>query len=79
MERRSPTVQPYMPRRLCMLVCMKRLNLSMTPEFERGLRQYMERRKIARKSDAIRAALREAVTKSSDAQECTTELGSEWD
>ncbi|MEX2300142.1 MAG: hypothetical protein WD733_04345 [Bryobacterales bacterium] len=47
---------------------MKRLNLNVTPEFERDLR-YMERRKIARKSDAIRAAVREAVTKSSDAQE----------
>jgi Arc/MetJ-type ribon-helix-helix transcriptional regulator len=48
---------------------MKQLNLNVTPEFERDLRQYMERRKIARKSDAIRAALREAVTQGSDVQE----------
>jgi Arc/MetJ-type ribon-helix-helix transcriptional regulator len=48
---------------------MKRLNLHVTPEFERDLRQYMERHNIARRSDAIRAALREAVAQGSDAQE----------
>jgi Arc/MetJ-type ribon-helix-helix transcriptional regulator len=48
---------------------MKQLNLNVTPEFERDLRQYMERRKITRKSDAIRAALREAVKQSSQAHD----------
>jgi len=32
-----------------------------TPEFNRDLRRFMRQRGIARKSDAIRAALREAV------------------
>jgi hypothetical protein len=40
---------------------MRQLNMHVTPEFERDLRQYMKLRSIARKSDAIRRALREAV------------------
>ena len=42
---------------------MKQLNLNVTPEFDRDLRRYMKRRKISRKSDAIRQVLREAVAR----------------
>jgi transposase len=48
---------------------MKQLNLNVTPEFERDLRRYMRLRQITRKSDAIRAAVREAVTQGSDTQD----------
>ena len=41
----------------------------MTPEFERDLRRYMRLRRISRKSDAIHAALREAVARCSDTQD----------
>jgi hypothetical protein len=40
---------------------MKQLNLNVTPEFERDLRQFMKRKGITRKSEAVRRALREAV------------------
>ena len=46
---------------------MKQLNLNVTPEFERDLRQFMKQRKINRKSDAIRQALREAAARSAGA------------
>jgi hypothetical protein len=45
---------------------MKRLNLNLTPEFERDLRRYMRLRRISLKSDAIHAALREAVARGPD-------------
>lgn len=45
------------------MVCMRQLNLNVTPEFERDLRQFMKQRRIARQTDAIRLALREAVTR----------------
>jgi hypothetical protein len=45
---------------------VKQLNLNVTPDFERDLRRYMKHRKITRKSDAIRAALREVVARQSD-------------
>lgn len=47
---------------------MKQLNLNVTPEFERDLRRYMKRRKITRKSEAIRRAIREAVQRGSNTQ-----------
>ena len=43
------------------MTCMRQLNLNVTPEFERDLRRYMKQRGIARKSEAIRLALRDAV------------------
>jgi Arc/MetJ-type ribon-helix-helix transcriptional regulator len=46
---------------------MKRLSLNVTAEFERDLRQFMKQRKISRKSDAIRQALREAAERSAGA------------
>jgi hypothetical protein len=45
---------------------MKRLNLNLTPEFERDLRRYLRLRRISRTSDAIHAALREAVARGFD-------------
>jgi hypothetical protein len=44
---------------------MKQINLNVTPEFERDLRQYMKLRKLDRKSDAIRWAIREALSRES--------------
>ena len=41
--------------------CMRQLNINVTPQFERHLRQYMKQKNLARKSDAIREAIREAV------------------
>ena len=40
---------------------MKQLNLNVTPEFERDLESFMKSRRIARKSEALRQALREAA------------------
>jgi len=48
---------------------MAQLNLNVTPEFERDLREYMKRRGFTRKSDALRRALREAVARESGAGE----------
>ena len=42
---------------------MKQLNLNVTPEFERDLRHFMNKKGIARKSDAIRRALHEAAAR----------------
>jgi hypothetical protein len=39
------------------------MNLNVTPEFEQDLRLYMKRKRISKKSDALRLALREAVTR----------------
>jgi hypothetical protein len=44
-------------------VCMKQLNLNVTPEFERDLKLFMKRKGIKRKSDAIRYAIREAASR----------------
>ena len=44
------------------LKLVRRLHLNVTPEFERDLRRFMKLRGISRKSDAIRAALHEALT-----------------
>jgi len=49
---------------------MKQLNLNVTSEFESDLRRFMKQRGIASKSDAIRQALRDAVTRSTNAGEC---------
>jgi hypothetical protein len=46
---------------------MKQLNVNVTPEFERDLRQYMKKRGLATKSDAVRQALHEAVRRGSSA------------
>jgi Arc/MetJ-type ribon-helix-helix transcriptional regulator len=43
---------------------MKQLNVNVTQEFERDLQAYMKSRKIARKSEAVRRALREAAERS---------------
>ncbi|HYM10933.1 MAG TPA: hypothetical protein VEU62_09375 [Bryobacterales bacterium] len=48
---------------------MKQLNLNVTPEFERDLRRLMKQRGIARKSDAIREALREAAAREAGGRE----------
>jgi len=45
------------------MVHVKQLNLNVTPEFDKDLRLYMQRRGIKRKSEAIRMALREAVAR----------------
>jgi hypothetical protein len=42
---------------------MKQLNLNVTPEFERDLRHFMKKKRIAKKSDAIRRALHEAAAR----------------
>ena len=44
---------------------MRQLNLNVTPEFERDLRQFMKLRRITRQTEAIRLALREAVARAS--------------
>ena len=46
------------------MICMRQLNLNVTAEFERDLEAFMKSRRIARKSDAIRQALREAAARS---------------
>ena len=40
---------------------MRQLNLNVTDEFERDLRSFMRQKGIAKQSEAIRQALREAV------------------
>jgi hypothetical protein len=59
---------------------MRRLHLNVTPEFERDLQRLMELRGIKRKSDALRAALREAVIRSNreGASDYRTWLGTGW-
>jgi hypothetical protein len=42
---------------------MRQINLNVTSEFERDLKRFMKLRGIPRKSDAIRTALHEAVTR----------------
>jgi hypothetical protein len=51
------------------MVCMRQLNLNVTPEFERDLRTYMKSRSISRKPEAIRQALREGVARSGNGSE----------
>ena len=48
---------------------MKQLNLNVTPDFERDLRNYMRLKSIPNKSDALRQALREAVARDSNHKE----------
>jgi hypothetical protein len=43
------------------VVLMAQININTTPEFERDLRTLMRKRKIPRKSDAIRYAVRVAA------------------
>ena len=50
--------------RTCIIACMKQLNLNVTEGFERDLESFMKSRRIARKSDAVRQALREAAARS---------------
>ncbi len=40
---------------------MAQININTTPEFERDLKELMRKRKLTRKSDAIRYAVRAAV------------------
>jgi len=51
------------------MICMRQLNLNVTPEFERDLRTYMKSRSISRQSEAIRQALRDAVARSGNGSE----------
>ena len=53
----------------CNMICMRQLNLNVTPEFERDLRTYMRSRSISRKSEAIRQAVRDAVARSGNGSE----------
>jgi hypothetical protein len=48
---------------------MRQLNVNVTPEFEQDLRQLMRQRNLARKTDAIRLALHEAVTREAAGRE----------
>jgi len=48
---------------------MRQLNINVTPEFERNLRQYMKRKNLTRQSDAIREAVREALGRKSSVTE----------
>ena len=41
--------------------CMKQMNVNVTPEMERDLRQYMKKNGLSIKSEAIRLALHEAA------------------
>ena len=49
---------------------MAQLNLNVTDEFERDLHAYMRQRGIARKSDAIRQAVREAANRAAGPAVC---------
>jgi uncharacterized membrane protein len=49
---------------------MKQLNLNVTPELDRDLRRFMKQKGITRKSDAIRQALHEAVTRAAASGSC---------
>ena len=40
---------------------MPQLNINLTPQFERELKEYMERAKITQKSEAVRKAVHEAT------------------
>jgi hypothetical protein len=42
---------------------MRQLNLNVTEEFERDLRRFMRQKGIAKQSEAIRLAVREAVAR----------------
>jgi hypothetical protein len=44
---------------------MRQLNLNVTSEFERDLKRFMKLRGIPHKSDAVRTAVHEAVTRTS--------------
>jgi hypothetical protein len=46
---------------------MKQLNVNVTPEMERDLRQYMRKHGLDTKSDAIRLALHEAAKQAATA------------
>ena len=46
---------------------MRQLNLNVTEEFERDLRRFMRQKGIAKQSEAIRQAVREAAKTSSAA------------
>ncbi len=52
------------------MVCMRQLNLNVTPEFERDLRRFMKQKGIDNKSDAIRRAVHDAASRSAPAQGC---------
>jgi len=43
--------------------CMPQLNINLTPEFLRDLEQYMKRKLLSTKSEAIREAVRDALTR----------------
>lgn len=48
---------------------MKQLNLNVTAEFERDLEAFMKARRISRKSEAVRQAMREAAAHSTGDEE----------
>ena len=47
---------------------MAQINLNVTPEFDRALRQFMKARGIGNKSEAIRVAVREAAQRAAAAR-----------
>ena len=51
------------------MACMKQLNINVTSQFEKDLRQYMKQKDLVQKSDAIRQALREAAARGTTGQE----------
>lgn len=42
---------------------MSQININVTPEFEKNLKEYMKRKGIRQKSEAIRSAVSEAAEK----------------
>jgi hypothetical protein len=52
------------------VVCLKQLNLNVTPELERDHRRFMKEKGITQKSDAIRQALHEAVARAKTNAAC---------
>ena len=44
-----------------MFGCMTQLNINLTPDFEKDLKNYMKEKGCSQKSEAVRLALHEAV------------------
>jgi hypothetical protein len=63
-------LQPSDTGQACMMLCMRQLNLNVTPEFERDLRRLMRQRGISNKSDAIRGAVADAAARHAANMNC---------
>lgn len=46
---------------VCILICMRQININVTPEFEKDLQRLMKLRKYRTQSEAIRTAVHEAA------------------